>query len=105
MPLMLILGVIDIFVGTVLALSGFMSMQGVFFIFIVSIFCLLKGIYSTGAAAANGFYFDILGWFDLSAGLFLLLSYFGIYMGIFFFFGIAVMFKGLYSFAISVMRA
>ncbi|MFH1445215.1 MAG: hypothetical protein ABIF08_01910 [Nanoarchaeota archaeon] len=103
--LLFILGIIDIFAGIVLALSGFVPLAGVSFILFIGILYLLKGTYSTGTAAANGFYFDLLGWFDLAAGLFFVLTFIGLNMGIFFFLGITVMLKGLYSFAVSIFKA
>ena len=103
--LLLMLGMIDIFAGIVLALSGFVPFKGISFIIAIGTIYVLKGLYSTGTAAANGFYFDFLGWFDLAAGFFMLLAFLGMSMGIFFFLGIVVMLKGLYTFSVSVLKA
>lgn len=102
---MFVLGIIDIFAGVVLALSGFVPFSGISFILFLGVLFVLKGIYSTAAAALNGFFFDLLGWFDLALGVFLVLAFFGMYMGIFFFLGVIVMLKGLFTFSISILKA
>jgi len=102
---MLVLGITDIIAGIILALSGLVPLSGIQLIFAIGIIYVMKGFYSTGSAAVNGFYFDLLGWFDLALGAFLILAFLGMHMGIFLFLGIAVTLKGLYTFSVSILKA
>jgi len=93
-----ILGILDMIFGAVLAASTFADMASNGWVLIFAIIALIKGIYSVVAAAAAGFYLDVLGWLDLLAGLLLLLAYWGFAFPFFLYIGILLILKGLYSF-------
>ena len=94
-----ILGILDIAAGLILILGDFFA--GNEFLFSLAILFLLKGLYSVGTAAAAGFFFDILGWIDLISSLFLLLLLWEWSLGIFFWVGVIMALKGLYSLIIA----
>ena len=97
MPLLLILGILDLIAGAALAVSGFFPLTAVGLIFAVGLIVTIKGVLSYIMAAGNGFYFDVLGILDLISGIFLLFSFYGIAWGIFLWFGIAMILKALWS--------
>jgi len=99
MTLLVVLGVIDIIVGGVLALSPGVPMVASGLLLALGVISLLKSIYSIGTAVGAGFYLDALGWLDLIAGIFLLMAYLGLVFGFFLYVGIIMVLKGIYSFA------
>lgn len=94
---LVILGLVDIIVGIILGVSGFFDFVGISIIFIIGIIAVLKGIYSVVTALASGFYFDLLGVFDIISGILIYLAYSGIVYGFFVYIGIIMIIKGLYS--------
>jgi len=95
--LLTILGLVDVFLGAVLAASPFFSYAGVAVIGTLAIIALIKGLYSVLAGAAAGWYFDILGWLDLIVAVLLFLAVAGIHFQWFFWIGIFMVAKGVYS--------
>ena len=87
----------DIIAGAVLALGGFFSYTNNFTIGVLALILILKGIWSVGLAAANRFYFDLIGLLDLAAGILLAIATFGFYMDLFSLVGIALILKGIYT--------
>jgi hypothetical protein len=104
MPLLLILGVLDLIAGAALAISGFVPLTAVGLVLAIGIILTLKGVVSYLAAAGNGFYFDILGILDMIAGVFLILAFYGTALGFFVWFGIAMILKALWSIAMFMVR-
>jgi len=97
---LVILGVLDIIIGVVLALSPGMPLIASSVVLILGIIAILKSIYSIGTAAGAGFFLDVLGWVDLIAAIFLFMAYGGWVFGFFLYAGIIMVIKGLYSFAV-----
>lgn len=93
----MILGLLDLLLGFTLALSGIIDFTGNSLIFFLFIIAILKGVYSILTAAGAGFYFDLLGVFDLVAGIFLYLVFTGMHFHFFLYIGIIVILKGVYS--------
>ena len=104
MPLLLILGILDLIAGAALAISGFVPLTAIGLIFAVGIIVTIKGVLSYLMAAGAGFYFDVLGILDLVSGVFLLLSFYGVAWGVFLWFGVAMMLKALWSIAMFMVR-
>jgi len=104
MPVLLMLGVFDMMVGTVLVLSPFVSLEGNGFVLALGAIALLKGLYSYIAAAAAGFYFDLLGILDITVGTCLVFAAYSIVSGVFPWIGIFMVAKGLYSVIIFMIR-
>lgn len=104
MSFLILLGIIDIVVGAFLASSGAFQFKGFGLIFILAIISILKGLYSVLAGMGAGFYMDIMGWLDLVGGLMLLLAFWGIHFYFFFYFGIFLILKGLYSAMMGFVR-
>jgi hypothetical protein len=98
-----ILGLLDIALGSCLAASPYFSYVGSGIITTLGIIALLKGLYSTLAAAASGFYFDLPGWLDLLVGLMLLLATVNIHFQWFLWMGVFMIAKGVYSVAASMV--
>jgi len=94
------LGIADIVVGVLLWFSSNTSLIGSGLAMTFGILWFFKGIYSVLAGAAAGFYFDLLGIFDLLSGLFLFLSYLGLSWGFVLYLGIIMIIKGIYSFGV-----
>jgi hypothetical protein len=97
--LLIILGILDIIIGIAVAVSTGIPLVASGVILTLGVIALLKGLYSVGTAAGAGFYFDVLGWLDLIACIFLFMSYWGWVFGFFLYAGILIVLKGLYSFA------
>jgi hypothetical protein len=104
MPLLLILGILDLIAGAALAISGFVPLTAVGLILGIGIIVTLKGVISYLAAAGNGFYFDLLGILDMISGVFLILAFYGTSMGFFLWFGVAMILKALWSIAMFMVR-
>jgi len=97
MVFLVILGIIDIVVGIGLVFSG--SLEGVSIIFYLAMLGIIKGIYSIISAIAGGFYYDLLGFMDLVSGILLYFAFSGSHLGFFFYIGLVMVLKGLYSMA------
>ncbi|MBU0953475.1 MAG: hypothetical protein KKA90_03585 [Nanoarchaeota archaeon] len=95
--MLIILGAIDIIAGIVLTLTGIVSFADNQLVFILAIIFILKSLYSLVTAMAAGFFFDVLGWFDLFAGFILLLATWEITFGFVIWIGIIMIIKGIYS--------
>ena len=94
------LGVLDMIAGGVLMFGS--SLTGSGYLLFLAILFFLKAIYSVLTALAGGFLFDVLGWLDLLSALFLLFLYWGFsFGGIFFWVGVLMLIKGIYSFVIA----
>jgi hypothetical protein len=104
MPLLLILGVLDLIAGAALAISGFVPLTAVGLILGIGIIVTLKGVISYIAAAGNGFYFDLLGILDVISGVFLILAFYGAALGFFVWFGIAMILKAMWSIVMFMVR-
>lgn len=103
MVLVAILGILDIICGAALAASTFANLASNGWIFFFGLVAIAKGVYSVLAAAAAGFYFDVLGWLDLLVGVLLLLVNWNITFGFFLYVGILLILKGLYSFFVGMI--
>lgn len=97
--LLTIFGLVDVLLGGALVASSYFSYAGAGIIGTLAVIALIKGIYSVFAGAATGFYFDVLGWFDLIVGVMLFLSTFGTHFQWFFWVGIFEAIKGVWSIA------
>ncbi|MBI4021627.1 MAG: hypothetical protein HY369_05270 [Candidatus Aenigmarchaeota archaeon] len=95
-----ILGIIDLIAGGALILGPALALEGSSFLFYFMILFFLKAIYSILTAVAAGFYFDLLGYLDFIAAVFLLLLFWGISPAWVFWIGLLVIIKGIYSFVI-----
>lgn len=104
MPLLLILGILDLIAGASLAIAGFVPLTAAGLILAIGIIVAIKGAISYLAAAGNGFYFDLLGILDVIAGIFLVMAFYGTVMGFFVWFGIAMILKALWSIFIFFIR-
>jgi len=100
MVLLSVFGLVDILFGGVLAASQYFVYTGSAIIVTLAAIALIKGLYSTLTAALGGFYFDLLGWLDLIVGVLLFLTTLGIHFQWFFWIGIFMAAKGIYSIAI-----
>ena len=101
--LLTIFGLVDVLFGGVLAASPYFKYAGVGIIGILGILALIKGIYSTLAAASAGLYFDLMGWLDLLVGLLLLVSSWGVTFNWFLWIGIFMVIKGVYSILMEIL--
>jgi hypothetical protein len=63
--LLLILGALDIFAASLLLFAGVFPEIA----YLMGIIILFKGRFSVIGAAAGGYFFDIMGWIDLIAGM------------------------------------
>lgn len=104
MPLLLILGILDLVVGAALAISAFIPLTASGIIFAIGIIVTLKGIFSYLMAAGSGFYFDFLGILDMLSGIFLILAFYGTVLGFFVWFGVAMILKALWSIVMFMVR-
>ena len=104
MPLLLILGILDLIAGAALALSGFVPLTAVGLVFAIGIILALKGGISYLMAAGNGFYFDFLGILDLLSGVFLILAFYGTALGFFLWFGVAMILKAMWSIVMFMVK-
>ncbi len=100
---LVVLGFLDLIIGTILVVSQFYTLAGNSIVLFFAVIALLKGIYSTLTAAGSGFYFDILGWFDLISAVLLFLVHIGIIFNFFLYIGIIMIIKALYSIAMGLM--
>lgn len=97
--LLTIFGLADVVLGGVLAASPYFSYAGIGIVGALAVIALIKGIYSVLAGFASGFFLDVLGWLDLLVGALLFLSTIGISFKWFFWIGIFMVLKGIYSIA------
>ena len=104
MPLLLILGILDLIAGAALAIAGFVPLTAVGLILAIGVIVVLKGVVSYLMAAGNGFYFDLLGILDVLSGIFLILAFYGTALGFFIWFGIAMILKALWSIVMFMVR-
>jgi len=104
MPLLFILGIIDLIAGIALALTGFVPLAASGLILAIGVILALKGGISYLAAAGAGFYFDVLGVLDLLSGIFLILAFYGTVLGFFVWFGVAMILKALWSIVVFMVR-
>ena len=100
--LLFVLGLLDIIIGGSLWWASGSSLAGATMVIILGIIWGLKGLWSILSAASAGFYFDILGVFDLVSGIFLTMSYIGFSFEVFFYMAILMIMKGLYSFIMGI---
>ena len=70
--ILLILGLLDIAIGSVLVAYGAF---GAGIVVAVGIIALLKGMWSIISGIASGFWLDVLGFLDLLAGISLILGF------------------------------
>ena len=98
-----VLGIIDIIAGAALALGGFFSYVNNFMIGLLALILILKGIWSVGLAAANHFYFDLIGLLDLASGILLVVATFGFFMDLFSMVGIALILEGIYTVVVGII--
>ena len=103
MTILIILGILDIIIGGVLAVTPSIPVVASSVVMILGIIAVLKSIYSIGTAAGAGFFLDVLGWVDLIAGIFLFMAYGGWAFGFFLYVGIIMVIKGIYSFAMGAI--
>ncbi|MBL7160791.1 MAG: hypothetical protein ISS93_03000 [Candidatus Aenigmarchaeota archaeon] len=96
-----ILGILDMIAGIIIVFGG--GLAGNTYLMYFTLIIFLKALYSIGTALAAGFPFDILGWVDLLAAIMLLLTFWGIPLGIFAWIGALIAIKGIYSFVIGFM--
>lgn len=99
MVLLEILGIFDIIVGVTLAVSNTFSLAGSALVTWIAILILIKSLYSIIASAAVAFYFDVMGWLDIISAVSLFLALAGVVHEFFIYFGILMIVKGVYSFA------
>lgn len=92
-----ILGILDIIAGGLLMLNGVISLEASTFVLYLMIIMFLKSVYSIGSAVANGFFFDFMGYLDLISAILLLLAFWGISFDPFFWVGLLILVKGIYS--------
>ena len=97
-----LLGIIDIIAGILIGLGLVVDFTGNNIIFTLGIIMVIKGLYSTLTAMAGGFFFDVLGWIDLTSGIFLFILFFGMTFGFFFYLAIIIVLKGIYSFFVGL---
>ena len=100
-----VLGIIDIIAGSALSLGWLIPYTGNWFIGTMATVLIIKGVWSIITAAANAFFFDVIGILDLVAGLLLLFTTFGVLMHFFIYIGIALILKGFYSLVAGMISA
>jgi hypothetical protein len=99
-----VLGILDIIAGGVMALGGIAgAAESIYLLYFTAIF-FLKALYSIGTALAEGFFFDVLGWLDLMAAVSLLFLYWQISFGLFFWLGMLMIIKGVYSLVVAFIQ-
>jgi len=104
MAALIILGLLDIFAGIGLAAGFFMPLAGNSILFALGVIMLIKGVISWIMAASAKFLFDPAGILDIIVGIFAIIEVSGFHLGIFSWFGIFVLVKGLYSVVIDAIR-
>ena len=100
--LLFVLGILDIVIGGALWWASGGGLGGATIVIFLGAIWFLKGLWSILSAASAGFFFDILGVFDLVSGLFLSLAYFGLGFDFFIYMAILMVLKGLYSFIMGI---
>lgn len=95
--LMFVLGLLDIVVAAALWMSSGTPFAGNGLVMALGILWIIKGLFSILSSAAGGWLFDYMGWPDLVAGVFLLLSYYGLGWHFLFYIALVMLIKGLYS--------
>lgn len=100
-----ILGILDLIAGGILILGEALSLSGSSFLFWFMALFFLKAAYSILTAWGAGFYFDLLGYLDLVAAIFMLLLFWGIWFDVVFWIGILILIKGIYSFIIGFITS
>jgi len=96
---LLILAIVDIFSGLLLYFHPSFLVKPFFYLGVI---CLTKGGWSVLSSFIQRFFFDILGFLDILAGLFLILLYNNISFAFFPVFGIMIMLKGLWTMFFSI---
>jgi hypothetical protein len=99
-----VLGIIDVIVGIILAFGGMPVFQGNGIVFAFAILIILKGIWSWINNLTAGFKLDFMGVLDIVTGIFLLFISAGFFLFFFVYFGVMEIIKGVYSFAIGVLK-
>ena len=102
--LLAILGVLDIIAGALLGFSGMFTYAGSFFVMVIGIILLIKGVGSYIAAAAGGFFLDFMGILDIISAIMLVLTSFGFVVFFFPYFGIFMVIKGVYSIVMGLIK-
>lgn len=100
--LLFVLGILDIVVGGAIWWASGGGLGGATILIFLGVVWFLKGLWSILSAASAGFFFDVLGVFDLIAGIFLMLGYLGLGFGFFIYMAILMILKGLYSFVMGI---
>ena len=100
--LLFVLGVLDIIIGGALWWAAGPGVAGATILIVLGIVWFLKGLWSILSAAAAGFFFDVLGVFDLVSGIFLSLAYLGLGFEFFWYMALLMIVKGLYSFIMGI---
>ena len=95
--LLIVLSLIDLIAGLVLLLCEMFSYADSYFVGILGVVIMLKGLWSIATAATSNFYFDIAGMLDVVSGIFIILTTFSIFVHFFVYAGIALILKGAYS--------
>jgi len=99
---LILLGMLDILGG------GMLILQNIFlhnnFACLMGIILLVKGVISYISAAVKGFYLDFMGILDAVCGLLLILLFFGIEFSFSTYIGIFLLFKGMYSSAVGLVK-
>ena len=103
--LLWVLGIFDIVAGVALGFGGLVPYVNNSFIVTIAAIMIIKGLWSIITAAANAFFFDIIGILDLVGGILLLLTTAGIFLNFFVYLGIALVLKGLWSIIAGIMSA
>ncbi len=95
------LSAMDILAG-VSILYPSLPIFGSLFYFYLALFHIAKGGWSVLAAVVKNFYFDVLGYIDLTSGLIMFLMYDQISFSFFWVVGVAVLLKGIWGFIFSL---
>lgn len=99
-----VLGILDLIAGIILGLSGFVPYTENGFVFFLGLIIVIKGIVSFLMGAAKGFYLDFMGLLDIVAGAMLMIATTGFMLFFFPYIGIILIFKGLYSMLIGLVK-
>ncbi len=100
--LIALFGALDLIAGILLILSAFFPLGGNMLLLAFSVIFLIKAVFSVASGAAEGFYFDVLGWLDLFSSLLLFLSFISISFDFYLYLGLAMIVKALYSIFIGI---
>ncbi len=98
--ILLILGIIDIIAGICLALLPGVAANGI--VHALAWFILIKGAWSVVTSAAQGYFWDWMGWVDAIVGATIVLAYYGMLIGIMQYIWWVIVLKGVYTMLCSV---